>query len=162
MTNWKKAFYSIIDVVVMDRHSKRVARHLSKVLLYELKGRDTLDPPLKEKFLKLQTRMQELGKPIWIVEGFRSAIRQRSLSSNVTKATDLQSYHQYGIAFDVAFKFHNWTPPEYNWWYVLGEEGEKLGLIWGGRWKNIVDVGHFELHQGFTWRDLKHYFERSI
>lgn len=38
----------------------------------------------------------------------------------------------------------------------LGPIGEKLGLIWGGRWKNIVDNPHYELHpNGKIWRVLK-------
>lgn len=32
--------------------------------------------------------------------------------------------------------------PEYDW---LGKEWEKLGGRWGGRWKTLVDLYHFEL-----------------
>jgi hypothetical protein len=36
-----------------------------------------------------------------------------------------------------------WTHiPEYDW---LGEEWEKLGGRWGGRWKTLQDNFHFEL-----------------
>lgn len=143
-----------------DRFAKIVAKHLSRVLLYELKGVDTLHPTLKEKYDNLYTKMSELGKPIYIVEGFRSAKNQKSLSSGVTNAGELQSYHQYGLAFDVAFKEYNWKPPLVDWWHILGQEGEKLGLVWGGKWQ-LKDYGHFELHEGFTWKDLKYYFEKS-
>lgn len=33
----------------------------------------------------------------------------------------------------------------------LGEIGEQLGLVWGGRWHSIKDYPHFELP---TWRSL--------
>lgn len=31
-------------------------------------------------------------------------------------------------------------------WAVAGEVGERLGLTWGGRFKSIKDLPHFELH----------------
>ena len=38
----------------------------------------------------------------------------------------------------------------------LGPIGEQLGLVWGGRWKSLIDIPHFELHpNGKTWRDLR-------
>lgn len=30
-------------------------------------------------------------------------------------------------------------------WQVIGEEVERLGLVWGGRWKRPHDPGHAEL-----------------
>lgn len=29
-------------------------------------------------------------------------------------------------------------------WQVLGKIGEEQGLEWGGRWRRLVDVGHFQ------------------
>ena len=40
----------------------------------------------------------------------------------------------------------------------LGEEGKKLGLIWGGDWG---DIDHFEWHPGFSYEELKKYFEKE-
>ena len=55
----------------------------------------------------------------------------------------------------MAFKDLYWAVPK-EWWNVLGEEGKKLGLIWGGDWG---DIDHFEWHPGFSYEELKKYFE---
>ena len=42
MPDWKKAFYSIIDVVKKDRYAKQIAHHLAQNTLYEYEGVDAL------------------------------------------------------------------------------------------------------------------------
>ena len=139
-----------------------IAQHLAKVALYELKGIDSLYPNVQTMAHKLIAVMKTKGMPIYIVPktgAFRNVKQQDSLSSNVTNAGGLQSYHQYGLAFDVAFKEYNWNPPTFDWWNVLGDEGEKVGLVWGGSFK---DYGHFEWYgrnKSMTWQNLKPYFE---
>jgi len=155
---WKDFFRALLQQQQKDRTGFEVARHLSKVLLYELKGADSLYPDVRDKFGQLQRRMLELGKPIFLSDSFRSAKKQNKLSTNVTNAGGLQSYHQYGLAFDVAFVKYRWDPPSKNWWTVLGREGKKVGLTWGGDWG--WDFGHFEWHNTFTWKELKPHFIR--
>ena len=152
---WKKAFFSIIEAVKQSKHAHKIARHLAQNALYERKGVNALYPDIKDKYILLEAKMKELSMPIKLFEGFRSAKRQNSLSSKVTNAKELQSYHQFCLAFDVNFRQYGWKPPK-GWWDILGKEGEKLGLTWGGRWK-MRDYPHFELHEGFTWRDLRPY-----
>lgn len=144
----------------------KVARHLAKVLVWELEGKASLYPPVKDRFVKLQARMKKIGKPIYLVEGFRSGKRQNELYDKgrvspgniVTHAMGLESYHQYCTAFDVAFVGYNWNPPEWEWWIILGDEGKKLGLTWGGTFQ---DWGHFEFYpSGNRWETLKKYFEK--
>jgi len=157
----KKFLQFLFQIQRQNAEAKQIAKHLSRVLLYELKGKDTLYPDLKEGFEKLEKRMEQLNKPIFLVEAFRSAKKQNDYYKKIPKITNakgLQSYHQYGLAFDVAFKKYKWSPPGWHWWVTLGDEGKKLGLIWGGEFK---DYGHFELHQNFTWKNLINYFQRS-
>ena len=138
-----------------DYKAKRIALHIAQNTLYENKGIDTLYPDLKDKYLLLAERMKDLNIPIYFVEGFRTIPRQNSLSKGVTNAGGLQSYHQYGLAFDVTFVGLRWDAPK-NYWDTLGRQGKALGLNWGGEWG---DYGHFEL-PGFDWKELKPYFER--
>jgi len=142
-----------------SRGKQPIALHLARIALYELKDADALYPNVKEKYVALSRRMSELRKPVFLVEGFRSAKKQNDLSAGVTNAKGLQSYHQYGLAFDVAFKVYGWNPPKHSWWDTLGREGKALGLTWGGDFPNFFDGGHLEYHPSFTWRDLKPYFE---
>lgn len=166
MPDWKKAFYSIIDVVKKDRYAKQIAHHLAQNTLYEYEGVDALYSKIKDKYMLLQTKMNKLGMPIKLSEGFRSAKKQNEYYAKgrttegkiITNAQGLQSYHNFGLAFDVIFIKYNWNAPQ-NWWDTLGKEGEKLGLTWGGRWE-MRDYTHFELHDGFTWKDVEPYLRK--
>jgi hypothetical protein len=40
-------------------------------------------------------------------------------------------------------------------WKIIGEEGQKLGLEWGGSWKSIIDKPHFQLTGGLTPAQLR-------
>jgi hypothetical protein len=152
----------ILGMIAMDpnKHAKIIAKHLAQVLLYdEQVPSRKLYPTVREKYYKLWDIMKAKGMQIKLVETFRTVPRQNSLSSDVTNAGGLQSYHQFSLAFDVFFVGYRYNPPSENWWDILGEEGERLGLIWGGRWPS-EDTPHFEWHDGFTWEDLKPYLEK--
>ena len=58
----------------------------------------------------------------------------------------LRSNHMYGKAADfVPVKDGAlwWNAPD-KVWQIMGEIGEKHGLKWGGRWKELKDSPHFE------------------
>lgn len=69
----------------------------------------------------------------------------------VTRAKPGQSAHNFGAAFDVCFKGHDPYPDDDALWESLGQVGEAVGLVWGGRWQKLVDRPHFE-HP--SWRGL--------
>lgn len=56
-------------------------------------------------------------------------------------AMDLAPYDQYNLHGPDKLKWDSKDPA----WGVIGEEAEKLGLRWGGRWKSPFDPGHAEL-----------------
>lgn len=61
----------------------------------------------------------------------------------VTNAKPGYSWHNFGRAFDVAFKVGGrvtWNGP----WEEIGRLGELMGFEWGGRWHSIVDKPHFQ------------------
>ena len=164
-----KALNSIIEALLKESvqmsKQREISRHLSRIALFELKGVDSLYPDVKQLADALVEQMRAIGMPIYIVDTYRSAKKQNDTFAKgrskpgriVTNAEGLESYHQYGLAFDVAFVKYNWNPPVWNWWTQLGAEGEKLGLVWGGDFK---DYGHFEWREnGIDWKELKPYFE---
>ena len=72
------------------------------------------------------------------------------MGSHVTSARAFQSKHQFGMAVDLAplrdgrliiSERDPWAMEAY---LALGEEAEKAGLIWGGRWW-FKDYGHVEI-----------------
>ncbi|MCX9155011.1 M15 family metallopeptidase [Niveibacterium sp. 24ML] len=117
-----------------------------------------LDAEFKQRLLVLFQQMRERGYELALLEGYRSPERQSELASmgpHVTRAGAFQSYHQFGLAADVAFyrdgkivisERDPWAMEGYR---QLGERAEMLGLTWGGRWK-LMDFGHVELRRAGT------------
>ena len=114
---------------------------------------DRMHPRYKQRLLMVFKIMKEQhGYELVLLEGYRSPARQNSLSSNkaTTLATAYRSYHQFGLAADVAFKRNGkvviserdpWAMRGYQ---LYGEVAESVGLVWGGRWTKIHDYGHTE------------------
>ena len=69
----------------------------------------------------------------------------------VTRAQPGQSAHNYGAAFDICVVGHDPYPEDPELWNAYGAAGEAVGLVWGGRWRNMVDRPHFENPK---WRGL--------
>lgn len=124
-----------------------------------------LHPELKKKVVKLQKECLKAGIKIKIGECLRTVAEQNALYAKgrngvpgpiVTKAkgTDYRSMHQWGVAFDFFLDmdvdkdgkksddaFNNAT----KLFNKVGAIGKKLGLEWGGDWKSIKDLPHFQL-----------------
>lgn len=68
----------------------------------------------------------------------RSTSRTRAqAAANVARGTGIaDSMHLYGAAMDVICGVHWWDCKKHRCGFfdVLGEEAERLGLTWGGRW----------------------------
>jgi len=112
-----------------------------------------LNPDFVQLVLHVFSRLQERGYGFALLEGYRSPERQEKLAAlgeHVTNARAFQSKHQYGLAADVAplregklviSEKDPWAMAAYE---ALGEEAEKAGLVWGGRW-SFKDYGHIEV-----------------
>ena len=135
-----------------------------------------LHPELKKKVVKLQKECLKAGIKIKIGECLRTVAEQNTLYAKgrngvpgpiVTKAkgTDYRSMHQWGVAFDFFLDmdvdkdgktsddaFNNAT----KLFNKVGAIGKKFGLEWGGDWKSIKDLPHFQLPDwGSTATQLK-------
>lgn len=114
---------------------------------------DKMNSRYKQRLLMVFKIMKERHNyDLVLLEGYRSPNRQNMLSGNknTTLAKAYQSYHQFGLAADVAFKRNGkvviserdpWAMRGYQ---LYGEVAESVGLVWGGRWKSIQDYGHTE------------------
>ena len=112
-----------------------------------------MNPRYKQRLLMVFKIMQErYGYEMVLLEGYRSPERQNLLAGNrhVTRAKGFQSYHQFGLAADIAFKRNGKVviserdPEVMKGYQLYGEVAESVGLTWGGRWKSIQDYGHTE------------------
>ena len=112
-----------------------------------------MNPRFKQRLLMvIKTMREQHGYEIILLEGYRSPERQNNLATNIntTRAKGFQSYHQFGLAADIAFKRNGkvviserdpWAMRGYQ---LYGQVAESVGLTWGGRWKSIQDYGHTE------------------
>ena len=114
---------------------------------------DRLQPEFVQRLLRIIQAMRDThGYEVVLLEGYRSPERQAALATkgqHVTMVGAWQSYHQYGMAADVAFwregrlvisERDPWAQRGYE---LLGQVAESHGMTWGGRWK-MRDLGHVE------------------
>jgi peptidoglycan L-alanyl-D-glutamate endopeptidase CwlK len=122
--------------------------------------------PLKLKLDELLAKANEAGLNVGFYCGTRTFEQQEELyakgrdkagdivdiSKVVTYARGGQSYHNWGLAFDLAFLINGeWSWAKNNDWEALGELGESLGLEWGGRWPDPkTDKPHFQMTNGVS------------
>ncbi len=116
---------------------------------------ELLDPEFRRRLLLVFRLLKERhGYEAVLIEGYRSPQRQAELAGlgpQVTRAGAYESYHQYGLAADVAFlRDGRIVISEADPWAMRGYEhtgalARSLGLTWGGDWRSLRDWGHFEL-----------------
>ncbi len=122
-------------------------------------------PGLLDKVLRILNAMDELGFPMFVVEGVRSTERQVALYAQgrtkpggiVTRVDGITvvGTHQiqadgFGHAIDCAFVDDPGTKEDETYdlampWDLFGLMAEKLGLRWGGRFYKLADLGHIEI-----------------
>lgn len=168
MLNWFNTLKPLLIAEHKDLGDARnIAQHISRIALYEWQGLDCLHPQVRSKAKELIEKCKQRGIDISIASNpFRTVRRQQELYDQgrtkpgniVTNAKPLESYHSYGLAFDIVFDGPEPYPPVNSWkWKVVGELGESLTLVWGGRFN---DLPHFEYHPFTPWEKLKTYFEK--
>lgn len=98
---------------------------------------------------------------IVISRGFRSVAEQdvyyeqgrTAPGKIITMVKGGSSFHNYGVAFDVRPLVLDEQKEEH--YRRIGPIGKKLGLEWGGEWKDFVDLPHFEYTAGYSIDDFK-------
>ena len=67
------------------------------------------------------------------------------------------SYHNYALAFDCYFTENGKVTFKKGITKEVAQIGKDLGLEWGGDWKTIKDLPHFQLTKG-TISELKNLY----
>lgn len=122
----------------------------------------TLDPyvaQLATKFLEL-TKANNLD--VRILYAFRSWDEQDRLyaqgrttpGSIITNARGGDSFHNWGLAFDAAPFENGVISTDMEKFNLMGRFGEQAGLEWGGRFKDLLDLPHFQYTYGLNTTDL--------
>lgn len=125
-------------------------------IVYASRDWTLLDHDFVHRLLVVFKLMKERhGYEMVLIEGYRSPQRQEELLAqghHVTRAGGNMSYHQYGLAADVAFFVNGRVaiserdPYIMRGYQLYGEIAEQTGLAWGGRWQ-MQDYGHVELRR---------------
>lgn len=122
-----------------------------------------LHPKVKQKGIELIKKMHSLGILIIFTCSVRTIQEQNELyaqgrtkiGKKVTWVTGGNSFHNWGLALDFVRIHENgsvdWNLPLEK----VGEEAEKLGFEWGGRWKETPDFPHIQMRFGLSIADLK-------
>lgn len=145
--------------------------------------------PLIRKEIKELIEKAEYKIPrcaIRVVQGLRTFPEQDALyaqgrtkpGKRVTNAKAGQSFHNYGLAVDIALLYDkdgNGTYESLSWdtlkdfdkdgeadWMEIVDLFEDAGYTWGGRFSSIPDAPHFEKTFGYSWKTLLVMHNRKI
>ncbi len=112
-----------------------------------------------------------------IISGTRSYAEQDRLHAQgrygnagprVTNARGGQSNHNFGIAWDIGLfdttgaYLNGDSAAEIAEYRRLGELARPLGLEWGGDWKSLPDVPHYQLRTGRSVAETRRLFEAGL
>jgi len=124
-----------------------------------------IHPTLADKARQLIAKAHEEGIDLVVTQGLRTIAEQNALyaqgrtapGKKVTNAKGGSSYHNFGLAFDIAVRKEN---GDIDWnctdkYKRAGQLGKSIGLEWGGDFKSIKDTPHFQLTFGLTLSQLR-------
>jgi len=137
--------------------------------------RNVSDPISNRRIDKLDERLQQpvrdfvnsvenrTGIRLRVVQGLRTHKEQDAMyaqgrttpGSRVTNARGGESYHNYGLAIDVAGLMSDGS---INWginYREIEPTAAENGFEWGGRFKSIKDMPHFQMTFGQSISDLQ-------
>lgn len=124
-----------------------------------------IHPTLADKARQLIAKAHEEGIDLVVTQGLRTIAEQNALYAQgrtapgkiVTKAKGGSSYHNFGLAFDIAIRKEDgsidWDTAKL--YSRVGQLGKSIGLEWGGDFKSIKDTPHFQLTFGLTLSQLR-------
>lgn len=125
-----------------------------------------LDPTLQTMAKRVLQKAHNIGIPLVVTQGVRSMAEQQRLYDQgrvtagpiVTHAVPGNSWHNYGLAFDVAVLKDGqptW-PNDLELWDRIGVVGKSVGLSWGGDFPTgQIDRPHFDYHPAITIADAR-------
>jgi LysM repeat protein len=117
------------------------------------------------------------GLSVLVSQGLRSWEDQNALYAQgrtvppvgrkhvVTMAKGGQSYHNFGLAFDIvvldAVGKADWDV-SHPGWSAAGALGKSVGLEWGGDWPRFKDWPHFQYTGGLSLRDCRAVYAEGL
>ena len=127
----------------------------------------TLLPRAQELARQHLALILKAGYSCEIINATRTYIEQAALYASgrtkagiiVTNAKAGYSWHNFGLAWDIGFFEGKHYLAESSSYTEISSIGIELGLEWGGSWKSIVDVPHYQLKIEKTITQVRKLFE---
>ena len=162
-----------------------------------MRGLEHLHPEVREKALVLEAvAKSELGLDLIFTDTLRTQAEQTALYSQgrasveevnanraraglsaisasankiITRAGPGSSWHEYGLAFDIAIVYptgrkiiwnrdSDWNQDGEDDWAQVGALAEGVGLEWGGNFTSIYDAPHYQDRRGMPIAQMKQQF----
>lgn len=102
-----------------------------------------LKPEAADLAMKLVELAQSKGIELRVISGYRSPEQQADFFASRVAGVKI-SAHNTGLAFDVMVVEDGAEILDAEKYQLVGALGKSLGLVWGGDWKSVVDLAHFE------------------
>lgn len=127
--------------------------------------------PTLSSIIAAEAALTGRAQPI-ITFGLRTFAEQQAIYDQgrtkpgqiVTKAKPGQSFHNYGLAIDIALLIDNktlswdtnkdWDADRQSDWMEVVAVFKREGFVWGGDWRSFKDMPHFEMTFNHTWQQL--------
>ncbi len=95
-------------------------------------------------------RCREAGWSVLITGTVRDEEFQLQCYKNGTSRSKVPTFHsvQAGLAFDVCKNVRGQEYSDSAFWSGISVIGKEMGFTWGGDWKSIVDMPHFQWDDG--------------
>jgi phospholipase C len=129
-----------------------------------------LHPGLANRGRAMLDACGQAGLAVMVSEGLRTWEEQDALYAKgrtvpplgkkhwVTKAKGGESYHNFGLAFDIvvldAVHKDGWDD-DHPGWTAAARIGKALGLEWGGDWTSFKDRPHYQWTGGLALKDCR-------
>ncbi len=125
---------------------------------------EDLHPTLQRGAKELISRGASKGLDILITQTLRDIEYQNSLYAQgrtapgqiVTNARGGESFHNYGLAFDICKNVKGHEYDDSSFFQKVGEIWTEMGGMWGGNFDSFVDTPHFEFSGDLDIKDLQH------
>lgn len=128
-----------------------------------------LYPDIKTRISKVLVDMKQHYKEMFVTEGFRSFERQNYLYAHgrtledtkiITNAKPGESFHNYGLAIDLAFKdIEPWSAQHP--WDDFGRIAKSHGFLWGGNFTSFKDRPHIQLGYGMSIDEIQELYKQG-
>lgn len=129
-----------------------------------------LHPLIRQRVTNFVNRLDnEFNIRVRVTSGLRTWDQQARLFNQgrttpgniVTNARPGESYHNYGLAFDVVQISEGVALFDNPNWELIGSIGIEEGFIWGGNFTSLIDLPHFEIRFNLTTSQLRTIFNNG-